>query len=508
MATFHGEGARRGRSAAGFIFTTQPLAPALTSLRPYAFRHALMLQNEFVTWREDNDPVFRGDVAPEQSCTGNVSSHPWEKWDNGGDSTDDDEEDELTSTASASSRPTTPDVATHPVTPDVATRPVPTSAWELPMSPLTPPAPSRKASPVYVQVATAWRARLVTYSGPAHKHAAAERAAREAKEREAKAATIKRAKELDLARKRMARARGPNRRSARLLRYRIGPSHMGTWDTDRLVQMGLIIHDLDPSTITPLVDKRNYVMAVIAGPPKGEIAWWRNAVFPYLGHEESRVRFGIGYGEEGPYPHRIKCHASTLLDVAAIRSSDSFEAISEYQNHVVHQIAPKSYAKLQYQMSRLQEETDLSPVFSGSIFTTCEISYGDGPPLSRKNLESKFDAMEVLTISGSYDWKERGLLLFWDDHGAFPLRPGSTVTYPAGTKHFSFIPVAPHETFYVFRQYCHAGVMRWIEKDFRSDAQFEEEASDEELADMKEARESRGRNTIKNFTKIHDVYVF
>ncbi|KAJ7766364.1 hypothetical protein DFH07DRAFT_769906 [Mycena maculata] len=486
MATFHGEGARRSRSAAGFIFATQPLAPTLTSLRPYAFRHALMLQNEFVTWREDNDPVFRGDVAPEQSCTGNVSSHPWEKWDNGGDSTDDDEEDELTSTASASSRPTTPDVANRPVTPDVATCPAPTSTWELLMSPLTPPAPSCEASPVYVQ-----------------------RAAHEAKEREAKAATIKRAKELDLARKRMARARGPNRRSARLLRYRIGPSRMGTWDADRLVQMGLIIHDLDPPAITPLVDKRNYVMAVIAGPPKGEIAWWvhvlkqakqhmgrlyRNAVFPYWGHEESRVRFGIGYGEEGPYPHRIKCHASTLLDVAAIRSSDSFEAISEYQNHVVRQIAPKSYAKLQYQMSRLQEETDLAPSSPGRY--------------SRPNRESKFDAMELLTIGGSYDWKERGLLLFWDDHGTFPLRPSSTVAYPAGTKRFSFIPVAPHETFYVFRQYCHAGVMRWIEKDFRSDAQFEEEASDEELADMKEARESHGRNTIKNFTKIHDVYVF
>jgi hypothetical protein len=63
----------------------------------------------------------------------------------------------------------------------------------------------------------------------------------------------------------------------------------------------------------PLVDRHDYVIAAVAGGPKGQPGWWsqitervlrdikrmqRNGLFSSSDASESRIRFGIGFGEE------------------------------------------------------------------------------------------------------------------------------------------------------------------------------------------------------------------
>jgi hypothetical protein len=160
---------------------------------------------------------------------------------------------------------------------------------------------------------------------------------------------------------------------------------------------------------------------------------------------------------------------------------------------LVHHIAPKFYSDLADKVGQLKACAQVATPFPDSIFTTAEISFGDVPSLSRKNWDATFYGLEAVTSFGHYDWRERGGFVSWDDNRVIPLRPGATVVFPAGTKKFSFLPVAPNETCFLFRQYCHAGALRWVGKDGRSDSEFEAEASaaEAEAWDIKRAAGGR-----------------
>jgi hypothetical protein len=79
--------------------------------------------------------------------------------------------------------------------------------------------------------------------------------------------------------------------------------------------------------------------------------------------------------------------------------------------------------------------------------------------------------------------------------------------FPAGTKRYSFVPVAPHETRFLFRQYCNAGVLRWLEKGGQTDSEFDLLASSEQTEAWEEKRKNRGKAALKKFSKYGDVYI-
>ncbi|KAJ7784908.1 hypothetical protein DFH07DRAFT_726243 [Mycena maculata] len=158
-------------------------------------------------------------------------------------------------------------------------------------------------------------------------------------------------------------------------------------------------------------------------------------------------------------------------------------------------------------MNVITDLTRLCPPFKNSVFTTCEISFVDGPQYSSKNREAQFDIREALTICGNYAWQQKhGRIVFWDDDKSIPLRPGTTVLFPSGTKRFSFIGVEPGESICIFRQYCHAGVLRFFARGCQSDAQFEAAMSEEDLAAYKITREDRPLASMKLYSKMDDIF--
>ncbi|KAJ7629777.1 hypothetical protein DFH06DRAFT_1005813 [Mycena polygramma] len=115
--------------------------------------------------------------------------------------------------------------------------------------------------------------------------------------------------------------------------------------------------------------------------------------------------------------------------------------------------------------------------------------------------------MEAVTVVGSWDHTKGGGILFDEDKGMVQLKPGATVLYPAGTKAVTFVAIAPHEKRYFFRQFVHAGVLRWVQKGGRSDTEFDNLASPTESAQWNALRNRRGRDSIKLFGKLGDVFV-
>lgn len=173
------------------------------------------------------------------------------------------------------------------------------------------------------------------------------------------------------------------------------------------------------------------------------------------------------------------------------------------------QIAPKGFAAAACKMEELRGKLNLKPAFRNSVFTTCEISYNDAPRVawSRKNFDSVFFGMEAFTVCGSWD-PSRGVCVFWEDEGIISLHHGTTVIFPAGTKRWSFGALKAHEHMYVFHQFFHAGVWRWLEKGGRSDAEFARDASNDELAAWNAKCAARGESTLKLYSKLRDIYVF
>ncbi|KAJ7205392.1 hypothetical protein C8J57DRAFT_1405486 [Mycena rebaudengoi] len=133
------------------------------------------------------------------------------------------------------------------------------------------------------------------------------------------------------------------------------------------------------------------------------------------------------------------------------------------------------------------------------------------PTDPEKRWEVRFDTFEVITVLGRYDHKRRGHMILWDDDSIFPLVPGTTILIPTGTKRVSFLPVAGNEKQFLFRQYFHSSVLRWVEKGGYSDSSADREAATSEeaaagLAAWEAGRSWRAQTSQKLFSKLSDAY--
>ncbi|KAJ7742487.1 hypothetical protein DFH07DRAFT_964530 [Mycena maculata] len=389
----------------------------------------------------------------------------------------------------------------HPNTRPTTLEPSAANALEHFSSPLTPLAPSRAPSP-----GVGYRA-LVTYASrdrrrfqAQDRHREQERAARKAAERR----TTKKCAH-----------RGPPRCSKRLQ----CTNPVAAWDVATLLNLGHVVYEHQPDTLMPMIDMKGFLMAAIAGAPKGQSPLWalhikeasqvmrhldRNGEFsPSLDSQELRVRFGLAYGEFGAKPHRIWEKSVNLKEIAYIRHADAFRAICGYQNHLFQQIAPAAFMYCLDKVSKLKEMCNLVPPFPKSVFTTSEVIACGMPNLSREIYDAAMFSMVAFATGGNYT---KGGVIFWDDNTMIPLLPGETVLFWGPTKRYSFLPVAPNERMYVFKQSVNVGIVRWIERGGRSDVQFEESATDAEQTNWQTICNRRG--DVRRYGKLQDIFVF
>lgn len=161
-------------------------------------------------------------------------------------------------------------------------------------------------------------------------------------------------------------------------------------------------------------------------------------------------------------------------------------------------------------MAGLRGRKIASAEFSSSALSTTEIHI-PRPGDPEKRWEVQFDTVEAITVLGRYDDTRRGHLILWDDDNIFQMVPGTTVLIPSGTKRSTFLTVAGNEKQFLFRQYFHSSVLRWMEKGGYSDTAFEWEASESEeaagrLVGWEARRLRRAQTSRKSFSKLEDVF--
>ncbi|KAJ7095497.1 hypothetical protein C8R43DRAFT_1141751 [Mycena crocata] len=446
---------RRGRSGVTYNFARQVLSAPIRSQFPYAFADSLAHQNDVLIWGKSTIRCTAATFA--------LKTPPRFV--------------ELRHTQSSVLNERGSALSPSPLTP------TPSSRNSGPPGPLTNYA--RQASPTMTELFGSPH-RIITYS------------------------------KVD---KQRAQAVAKHAKKNTICSNRKGLAIEGVFGMEQLVAMGHFVHGFQPGTLTPVVDKCDYVMGIVVGAPKDQDERWVHVIrhfgsamgrlyhsgyFPNFG-KQGRVRFGIGFGEWGAKPHHIIQHPKNFSHVAYMQASGGFKEMCAYHNHLYQQIAPKLYARQAQLAHQLKGQLGLRMPYLDSVFTTCEVAFVDVPGLSRTNFDATLEGMEALTVGGNFT--ESGIA-FWDDETVISLRPGGTVLFPSGTKRFSFVALKPNETMYVFRQFCCAGAVRWLQKGNRSDSEFDESASQEEIEDWAATRDRRGQSSVKLFSKVRDIYVF
>ncbi|KAJ7834494.1 hypothetical protein B0H13DRAFT_2426875 [Mycena leptocephala] len=501
---------RFGRSDYSFTFARESLGPPIRGPTPYDFADRLVYHNQIISHLEDNNSVYRGDTSP-QFYVGIPPPPPPPPPQLPGDS-DSDGESEVDQLSSGSS---SPDIEMRSASPDDSEmRSSSPDDIELVLRSSGPddrelsPAPTERVSSPFTPNGNRPHAHLKTYANRPKKLARAWAAAREAQaQAEAKRILAEAAKKRAARKKvlalRLAHPTPPTRRSRRTRCGRRGDNtDQGVFLQEPLSRAGNKIHSWIEKP-RAIVDRKNVVMGVVAGAPKGQGKWWddinkrlfsamvrlyRNGDFSDLGEAESRIRFGVSFGEDYASPHQIGNFPVNLCEIIDIEVSEAFIVANAYQNHIYQQAAPVSYATVEGHVNDLIRREIAFPAFKNSVFTTSEISFGDaGSPL-RKNIQAAIGTFEAVTVVGTWNHEKGGGIWFPEDDSVIQLKPGATR--------------------YFFRQYCHSGVLRWVEKGGRSDTEFDQQASPEQSAAWYAQRARRGLTSVKKFSKLGDVFVF
>ncbi|KAJ7429110.1 hypothetical protein B0H11DRAFT_1769725, partial [Mycena galericulata] len=128
----------------------------------------------------------------------------------------------------------------------------------------------------------------------------------------------------------------------------------------------------------------------------------------------------------------------------------------------------------------------LRDTFAGSAFAASEAFLGSDESPPRLDDRDMLWAWRALTGLGRYDPDFGGEMILWDEKKVIKFPVGSTFLFPAAFMRYSFTRVHPWERRFAFSQYLDAGLFRYVENGFLSEATFEATA-------WKSVREARDR---------------
>jgi hypothetical protein len=111
--------------------------------------------------------------------------------------------------------------------------------------------------------------------------------------------------------------------------------------------------------------------------------------------------------------------------------------------------------------------------------------------------------LRAITILGTFG---SCLCVIPEDNLVIDCPPGSTILIAGSVKEYFFSPLHKHEKMYLFQQYFHASIQRWIDRGFRSDADFDADATPEEADAVSAKLAQRVPFTMKLFSRLHEIH--
>jgi hypothetical protein len=161
---------------------------------------------------------------------------------------------------------------------------------------------------------------------------------------------------------------------------------------------------------------------------------------------------------------------------------------------------------LQTKNSLLEHDSALRDNCTGGAFPAIEYFLGsDESPPRLDDLDMMW-TWRALTSLGSYNARWGGELILWDEKKVIRFPPGATFLFPAAFMRYSFTQVRAGETQYAFSQYAQAGLFRFVENGFMSEANFEATAWKGQKEAREKSREARMANALAMYSHINEIY--
>ncbi|KAJ7169398.1 hypothetical protein B0H12DRAFT_1246921 [Mycena haematopus] len=539
---------RRGRSSTEFCFPNAPHGAPIRGNKPSDFRPTLLDEVLRVLHREDADAVYRGDRPPQLECAcaspeeDNVDMTEEIPTAAEGD-TDVDMNVDINSNRAVTSSPSVRSSTLPPSSPPPSSTPPPSS----PPPHSSPKFPLRAHSPTWTELmesdelvdedmhsvhapptvtglveqhdrpaspaVTNPPRKLITYAGRDRRLAAARRAAEQANKAAGTSTSVRsRPRKIYLARSRQS------------TRVRAGEFLPGRMTLLQVTHLNVPLYTPLLHEFRPFVDGSNRVVGAYIGGPS-TLHWDQlikyatkamrglqlNGIFRSDANEDAFVRVGIEFGVRGPYPAQVFDNQVNVREAHKLAQSEEFKIIAAYQNHLLQRVAPRIHADQSVKMNLLAIETQVHPAFPGSAFTTAEFNFSSPDAQMKRDIGDRFGSLRAITTLGAYS-DESGWFLYWHeedgDRFAITCPPGTTLLVPVSVVRYGFSATKQGETRFVFQQYFDTASGRWVENGFKSDTDFEGEASEAEWAESLFRRKyGRVDEIMRSLVYVNELYV-
>ncbi|KAJ7916472.1 hypothetical protein B0H13DRAFT_1609353, partial [Mycena leptocephala] len=144
---------------------------------------------------------------------------------------------------------------------------------------------------------------------------------------------------------------------------------------------------------------------------------------------------------------------------------------------------------------------------TGGAFPAVEFFLGsDESPPTLHDLDMMW-SWRALTALGEYNARWGGELILWDEKKIFKFPPGATFLFPGRLIRYSFTQVrCSFSSEYSFGQYAHAGLFRYVENGFMSEANFEATAWKLQREARDRMRDARMVKALGMYSLLNEIY--
>ncbi|KAJ7184782.1 hypothetical protein C8R46DRAFT_883310 [Mycena filopes] len=155
--------------------------------------------------------------------------------------------------------------------------------------------------------------------------------------------------------------------------------------------------------------------------------------------------------------------------------------------------------------SIFQHDPFLRYPWADSAFTAAEFFLGDQESPPRIDDLDAIWGWRALTALGDYDPHWGGELILWEEKKVIKFPPGATFLFPSSMTRYSFTQIRAGESRFEFNQYAQAGLFRYAENDFLSEANFEAISWQKDRRERERAKNARMATALGAYGSLKEL---
>ncbi|KAG6808654.1 hypothetical protein H0H92_003380 [Tricholoma furcatifolium] len=271
----------------------------------------------------------------------------------------------------------------------------------------------------------------------------------------------------------------------------------------------------DGRTCMPLISEDKLIFAVLVGQPndpmytkaceqafeaiaeEGRCAEFKDSELRHKRGEFPAINVGVTMGIGATYPTNLPTGNHTGM-ISRLLANEHIKRIAHFADGAFNLWAPNVYKQYQERLFPLFKNlTYLQRIFPRSIFPAAAFNFGPNvftvAHRDGRNVPGGWCAIQAL---GKFDHTKGGHIVFPSLKIFVEFPAGALILIPSATLIHANIPVQDGDSRASFTQYCAAGLFRYAECGFKTEAQLKKDDPEryEEMRLLKDVRWSKDYN--------------